>query len=272
MSYLLNNQQKINEIIFAKRNKNYGAYAIRSSYGNTLFKSIAFMALGFGTILSIAFYMSNRPQGNEKSLPLFDDDLDSVIVCPYDFKKDDIDKPKDPVEPVKNSGGSQDKGLGTVITDTAMPEPSASTMVTSGPVTNTPSVNDGPLSISDPVSQGNKDLKVIGDPPVDPPTIIPDSLPEFEGGLIALRKFLADHLRYPPPALDGGVTGTLYVKFIVEKTGKVSSPTLLNNLGYGLDEEAMRVVSMIPKFKKPGRVHGLPVRTYFNVPIKFQVK
>jgi len=51
MSYLINNQQKLNDIIFANRNKNYGAYAIRSSYGNTMLKSLSCVVGGLGALI-----------------------------------------------------------------------------------------------------------------------------------------------------------------------------------------------------------------------------
>ncbi len=91
MSYLINNQQNLNEVIFANRNKSYGAYAIRSAYGNTMFKSLSIMILGFGTFLSIAFYYTNRnntPDKNDYSLLL----NDSLMVTVFDLK------PEEPME------------------------------------------------------------------------------------------------------------------------------------------------------------------------------
>ena len=57
--------------------------------------------------------------------------------------------------------------------------------------------------------------------------------------------------------------------FVVDETGRVGTLSLLNNLGYGLDDEALRVVGMIPKFKSPAKANGEAVSVYFQLPIKF---
>ena len=66
--------------------------------------------------------------------------------------------------------------------------------------------------------------------------------------------------------------GTVYVRFVVDKSGKVGRAELLNKKGFGLDEEALRVVAMIPAFKKPGTKGGVPVNVYYNLPIKFRMQ
>ena len=96
MSYLINNEQKINDIVFASRNKNYGAYAIRSSYGNTLVKSISIMAFGFISLMGSAYYYTNKDnKPNQKTDGIIF--KDSILVTPFDFKKvEEIEQPKQP--------------------------------------------------------------------------------------------------------------------------------------------------------------------------------
>src|SRR5690348_2664431 len=82
MSYLINNQQKMNEIIFAERNKAYGAYTIRSDYGYTVLKSLSFMMLGVGSIVMTAFLMNqNDDKGSDLGGQL--SFVDSVFVIPF---------------------------------------------------------------------------------------------------------------------------------------------------------------------------------------------
>ena len=88
----------------------------------------------------------------------------------------------------------------------------------------------------------------------------------------ALYKFVASRLKYPNRALEEGKEGIVYVKFVVDEKCKVCDITLLNNTGYGLDEEALRVVNMLPNFKKPARIKGEAVKVYFQLPIKFRTK
>ena len=85
MSYLVNNQQNLNEVIFANRNKSYGAYVIRSAYGNTIVKSLSIMILGFGTFMSLAFYFSNRNNTPEQNNNLYLMN-DSNMVTVFDLK------------------------------------------------------------------------------------------------------------------------------------------------------------------------------------------
>ncbi|MCR5455892.1 MAG: TonB family protein [Bacteroidales bacterium] len=96
-----------------------------------------------------------------------------------------------------------------------------------------------------------------------------EDMPEFPGGDLELRKFIAENVRYPQDAKDNNEQGTVYVKFIVDKTGKVTEPTIVRGTGCeSLDEEAIRVVNTIPDFT-PGRQRGQNVAVSLVMPIKF---
>ena len=96
-----------------------------------------------------------------------------------------------------------------------------------------------------------------------------EEMPEFPGGDLELRKFIAENVRYPQDAKDNNEQGTVYVKFIVDKTGKVTEPTIVKGSGCeSLDEEAIRVVNTIPDFT-PGRQRGKNVAVSLAMPIKF---
>jgi len=99
-----------------------------------------------------------------------------------------------------------------------------------------------------------------------------EAMPEFPGGDLALRKYLAENVRYPQEAKDNNEQGSAYVKFTVDKTGKVTEPTIVKGTGSdALDEEAIRVVSTIPDFT-PGRQRGQNVAVSLTVPIRFQLE
>ena len=99
-------------------------------------------------------------------------------------------------------------------------------------------------------------------------TVVED-MPEFPGGEMEMRKFIAENVRYPEDAKADNAQGTAYVKFIVDKTGKVTEPSIVRGTdNESLDEEAIRVVSLMPDFK-PGRQRGENVAVSFVVPIKF---
>ncbi|MBA3681058.1 MAG: energy transducer TonB [Bacteroidetes bacterium] len=269
MSYLINNQQNLNEIIFANRNKSYGAYAIRSAYGSTIFKSLSIMIFGFGAFMSAAYYYSNRNNTPDQS---------NIMVLDADTMVTVFNLPPEPLEPQPEpnrspetpSGGSSSTTMGTNIVD--------STSVDTHSVLNT-DANSNAVTSNTPGTGPEGTVTATGTntaltyTPTSEVKGLPfvDSQPEYEGGLNALRRFVADRVHYPSFALEEGKGGTVHVKFVVDEKGKVSNLSLLNNLGYGLDQEALRVVGLIPNFIKPAMVNGQPVKVYYQLPIKFTV-
>ncbi|MBK7311161.1 MAG: energy transducer TonB [Sphingobacteriaceae bacterium] len=263
---IINNEQKMLDIIFAKRNKSYGAYALRSAYGSTLFRSLFIVFVTVATSAGLAHWLKDSPiKPTINDIVLEQDTAVRVIVCK-------IDPPKVPDQPVDRSegGSTTSSETATLInehtTDTTKqtvntdPQPT-NTATTAGTGSGTPSLTGSGSNTNTSGGGGNN----------DGPNIFVDESPEFEGGHAALLAFIKKHLVYPGPAADVGKQGTLYVKFVVDESGKVSNILLQNNLGYGLDDEAMRVVKMIPKFKSPGKVQGKPVKTYYQIPIKFKL-
>jgi TonB family protein len=98
-----------------------------------------------------------------------------------------------------------------------------------------------------------------------------DVMPSFPGGEKALVKFMEDNIQYPQEAIDEGVEGQVQLQFAVDEAGKVYSPTLVSNkIGYGLEDEAMRVVKKMPKWN-PGNIKGKNVKTRFTLPISFVI-
>lgn len=94
--------------------------------------------------------------------------------------------------------------------------------------------------------------------------------PEFPGGEEALNKYIEDNLRYPVKAREECISGTVVVRFVVEKDGSVSNVGILREIGGGCGAEAKRIVEGMPKWK-PGRQSGKPVRTEFTLPILFRL-
>lgn len=95
--------------------------------------------------------------------------------------------------------------------------------------------------------------------------------PEFPGGLDALSQYLADNIQYPALARENGITGKVFVTFVVEKDGRVGQIKILRDIGGGCGAEAVRVVKAMPKWK-PGKQSGKPVRTQFNLPVSFNLR
>ena len=86
-----------------------------------------------------------------------------------------------------------------------------------------------------------------------------------------LITFISRNLAYPAAAREAGVEGTVYVRFTVDANGNVTDATVLNQVGDGCDEEALRVVQMLPRWD-PGMDGLKPVAVSMNLPIQFSLK
>jgi protein TonB len=101
-----------------------------------------------------------------------------------------------------------------------------------------------------------------------PVFFIVEEMPDFPGGQLALRKFIASAIKYPVIAQENGIQGKVFVNFVVEKDGSVTKATISRGVDPSLDKEALRVVNSLPKWK-PGKQGGKAVRVSYTVPINF---
>ncbi len=97
---------------------------------------------------------------------------------------------------------------------------------------------------------------------------IVEDMPEFPGGELALRKFIANAIKYPVIAQENGIMGKVYVNFVVDTDGSITNARIARGVDNSLDKEALRVVNTLPKWK-PGQQRGKPVRVSYTVPINF---
>ena len=99
----------------------------------------------------------------------------------------------------------------------------------------------------------------------------PEVMPEFPGGMEAMMKYLSENIKYPELAKEKNTQGRVLVTFIVEKNGSISNVKVVKGIGNGCDEEAVRVISAMPKWK-PGKQNGKTVRVSFAIPISFKLQ
>ena len=94
---------------------------------------------------------------------------------------------------------------------------------------------------------------------------------QFPGGDKALKSFLSNNLIYPKKAIKKGIQGTVLVEFVVEKDGSISKVIVKRGVSRELDAEAVRVVSLMPKWK-PATIKGEIVRSYYRLPVHFALQ
>ncbi len=274
MSYFINNQQKLNDIVFALRNKNYGAYELRSRYGHTLFISISFMMFSFVSIMGIAYYFSNHQNDSSTNLNEQIIEKNKVYVITTHFKPlEPLEKSASkPPSPKPSSSNQNNLNTNTIVSDTVINELAVNT--------NTETFSKSLSFTNTFAGTGSDSLASTGDEKTDKSNnknnikkdIEVDTAPEFEGGLQALYRFISRNLKYPSDAIEAGEEGTIRVKFVVDEKGEIGDLSLLNKKGFGLNEEALRVAALIPKFKSPAKIKGEAVKVYFLLPIKFKLQ
>jgi protein TonB len=106
----------------------------------------------------------------------------------------------------------------------------------------------------------------------DIPFEVVDEMPIFKGGEIALLKYIAENTRYPETAKLSGIQGKVVIRFAVEANGSIDRVSVLRGVDPDLDQEAIRVISSLPDFEKPGIKDGKAVAVWYAVPINFALR
>ena len=98
-----------------------------------------------------------------------------------------------------------------------------------------------------------------------------EEMPEFPGGMAECMKFLSKNIKYPTISQENGVQGRVIVQFVVNRDGSIVDPVVVRGVDPYLDKEALRVISMMPKWK-PGKQRGKAVRVKYTVPVMFRLQ
>jgi len=100
---------------------------------------------------------------------------------------------------------------------------------------------------------------------------IVEEMPSYPGGEAKMYEYLGKNIKYPQIARESGIQGRVFVNYVVEPDGSVSNVKVLRGIGGGCDEEAMRVVKAMPKWK-PGKQRGKAVRVSYTLPVVFKLQ
>ena len=98
-----------------------------------------------------------------------------------------------------------------------------------------------------------------------------EEMPSFPGGQAALMSFLSSNIKYPVVAQENGVQGRVIVGFVVERDGSITDVKVMRSVDPSLDREAQRVVKAMPRWK-PGKQNGSAVRVKYTVPVVFRLQ
>lgn len=242
------------DVVFERRNKGYGAYALRRLYLRRL-------VTGLGASTAIVALMVVAPRLFPPAAPGTVEVLKQVRPELY---PPPIIPPKERRDPM-----SQKPKPRTAIT-------SKITVLTT-PV-------DQPADLFPPDESVRHDGDVEGVPEVgtavdEPVTIASNNeihnhaqvMPAYEGGTAAMIRYLSRHLRYPKVPERSKVEGTVYVSFVVNGDGTLSMVEVIKGVHPDLDKEAVRVISSLPGWKG-GMQNGIPVRVRMVLPVRFRLR
>jgi len=253
-------------IVFAGKNKEYGAFQLRLTSNKRHRNSmlIAFAIFIF-TVCSPMLIKAIIPKVKEQNLEV-------ITLADLTLKQEkQQDQPKEiyvPPPPVR----SQIKFTAPIITNEDIPveeqmktqDEILDTKITIG-AQNVQGVDTLPPDITDLEKETAKQQIVEVE---TLPFAIVEEQPLFPGGEEALLAWITKNTHYPDEALEAGVSGKVYVGFVISQKGKVTDVKLLRGVSPVLDDEAVRVVKLIPDWT-PGRQSGRPVRVSFQVPVSF---
>lgn len=270
------NPETLEDIIFRNRNKSYGAYSLRTDYQKVINRALL---IGIGLFcLAILTPMVWAKVEGKKNKEVTAQLIDVVIPPP----------PTEVTPPVKPETPPQPQPEQPVKAETRFVKLE---IVPDDKVTELPPDQDDLNKAS---NIGIKDVVGIDEPiPYEEPVIgngtekaqpveikvdekdkewiQVEQMPEYAGGVAALSKFLQKNLRYPNPAASAGISGKVYVQFVVGQDGAISKVDILKGLGFGCDEEAERVIKLMPHWSA-GKQSGRAVSVKFTLPINFQLE
>jgi periplasmic protein TonB len=264
----------LDDMVFENRNKEFGAYDLRKHYAQRLTRALVIMIVAV-TVGSLAAF---KYVSREKLIPKPPVDIKWVVFDEVEIKPEKKiektpSKPQAPkmkiiVNPPPNPVAVLDKPEAVPPTNKELDETATGPKAVDGP-------KGDPGITSNPNTDSGGDEIVIPEPPIvetkiDLPVVFSDISPAFPGGMGSLSGFLSKNMQYPAPAVRSGTEGRVIVQFVVERDGSIAQAKVLKGIGFGCDEEALRVVNKMPKWS-PGSNNGEKVRVFYTLPILFKL-
>ncbi|MBL0294127.1 MAG: TonB family protein [Saprospiraceae bacterium] len=268
----------IDDLVFENRNKSYGAYLLRRLYDKHMRNALLAGILLFLLIVAIPFVKSMIDDAITK---MVDTNVEVNLEAPpsIDPNEPPPPPPPPPVEPPPPTKPVVKYTPPEIKKDEDVKEET--------PPPNQDELKD--VKIGTQTIEGDKNAKeqVKDTPPPDERQkpeektkedenkvfLRVEQMPEFgEGGATAqnVMKFIQKNVEYPTIARENNIQGTVPLKFVIERDGRVGEVIVLKDPGGGLADEAVRVIKKMPKWK-PGKQQGKEVRVWFTVPVVFKL-
>jgi protein TonB len=254
------------DVVFDQKNKTYGAYQLRRQSNSNTAKAL----LIAGTLF-ILFFLAPKIISLIKGQNTIDDPVErqvTVAIQPPPAVNPETPLPKT-IEPPK-SKEAHVKFPPPIVVDRPVDDDPVmiKDLATANPGQKTIEGNiDGDIVINVTPGEGPKQKAITEDKTVYEFRSL-EVQPIFPGGMDKFYNYLSKAIRYPAPAQESGIQGKVFVSFIIETNGTLTDLKVERKLGFGTDEEALRVLKASPKWI-PGIQNGRAVRVRYNIPISF---
>ncbi|GAB3331156.1 hypothetical protein GCM10027299_36720 [Larkinella ripae] len=260
----------LDDIVFENRNKLYGAYDLRRFYNQSASRALWLGIALFGAALATpTLYNRLKPAEtpdqfmNEvilediKTLP---QEEPPVVVPPPKVELPQVPTIRNlPVEVVTEA--PDDVTVPTVedLEDRVSSDKTQEGDPNALDVIEAPTESAGPAPVEEAIKVERKTDEVF---------IAVEQNPQFPGGAKKMAEFLEKNLNYPPQASRANIAGKVYLQFVVNTDGSIVDVSVVKGVGFGCDEEALRVVKKMPNWQ-PGKQSGRPVRVKYTLPVVF---
>jgi protein TonB len=250
----------IDDLLFEKRNRDYGAYQLRKRYNSVVFTGIILASLIVSLAVILPFVLishsDNVLMGNRSYV--------QVNMETLEPPKEEIYVPPSPPPPQAIHVEEIVRYVPPTVVDSIPPQEKSQ-------LSTDEYLNQTTNQKVDFTGTGTGDNLMSGQDgtETDEPFFLVEVMPSFKGGgLDKFRDWVQRRTNYPQAAIDKKITGKVYLTFIIEKDGSISNVTVVKGVDPLLDDEAMKAISESPKWT-PGLQRGEPVRVRYSIPINF---
>lgn len=258
-------EKKWIDLVFEGKNKEYGAYQLRQENPRTTLMAL-FSGLAFISTIVAVFVIQGKFSTPDiiPSTPTIDD---PIVITSIDLEPDVV-LPE--VKPQQEVAAQQDVTPTNLTNMVVAPTEVSVNVPTNSQATYTPATT-GEGNGTGIIPSNGGTTSVVINPPVDPGPMISallDKQPTFPGGIEKFYQYVGNKFEKPETEFSKPVR--IMVSFIIEKNGTLTDIKVVQNPGYGLDKEAIRVLKSLKTKWTPGIKNGNPVRTAYTLPIVIQ--
>lgn len=239
------------EMVFEFKNKDYGAFFLRTTYKKTITKAAVLALIILILIVGPPFVMAKL---NKDSKAMIDNSITADLMS---IKQQEDLPPPPPPPPPPPELKQEAKFVAPVVVD------SVKEVVEIATTDQLIATNTNEQVQEEVVEQTNQVVEEEA-----PAFIVVEEMPIFPGGDAGMMKYIADNIKYPQICRENNISGKVFINFIVNEQGKVDKVKVVRGVDPYLDKEAIRVISSLPDWT-PGRQRGKAVRVQFTIPISF---